>query len=82
MNFVLRFPKLSGIFVKIGAYSDASYIVNADLTLQLEFIPLLTDKDSLCQPTHWSSHEAKEVTRSILESKQMELKTFLISSIL
>lgn len=52
-------------------YSDASYGRNIDLTSQVGYIIFLSDKCDKFQPLYWSSHKAKQVTRSVLRNVMM-----------
>ena len=64
----LRYPKLKDNRLHIRVYSDASYANNSDGSSQHGHIIFLCDRSNLCQPLYWSSHKAKQVSRSVLGS--------------
>jgi hypothetical protein len=52
--------------LRIVSYADASFANNEDLTSQLDFIIVLTDKTGRCNLVLASSHKCRRFTRSIL----------------
>jgi hypothetical protein len=51
------------------AFTDASFANNKDLSLQIGFVIVLTDRNQDANILHWSSIKCKRVTRSVLASE-------------
>lgn len=47
-------------------YSDSTYANNSDLSSQLGFVILLSDKFSICNAITFSSHKSRYIVRSVL----------------
>jgi hypothetical protein len=62
----LKYRKLDLESLKIKVYADSSFANNEDLTSQLGYIIMLTDKTGKCNILHYSSHKSRRVTRSVL----------------
>jgi hypothetical protein len=50
-------------------FTDASFVNNKDLSLQIGFIIALIDRNQSANVLHWSLIKCKRVTRSILASE-------------
>jgi hypothetical protein len=50
-------------------YTDTLFANNQDLSLQIGFIIVLSDKNNNANILHWLSIKCKRVTRSVLASK-------------
>ena len=50
-------------------FTDASFANNRDLSSQIGFVIVLTDRNQDANILHWSSIKCKRVTRSILASE-------------
>jgi hypothetical protein len=62
----LTYHKLEKDSLKIKVYADSSFANNDDLTSQLGYIVLLTDKTNKRNIIHYTSHKSRRVRRSIL----------------
>jgi hypothetical protein len=65
----LRFVQLDIRSLKLMVFTDASFANNQDLSSQIGFIIVLSDKDNKANILHWSSIKCKRVTRSVLASE-------------
>ena len=54
-------------------FINASFANNKDLSSQIGFVIILTDRNQSANILHWSSIKCKRVTRSILASKLYRL---------
>ena len=50
-------------------FTDASFANNRDLSSQIGFVIVLTDRNQDANILHWSSIKCKRVTRSVLASE-------------
>ena len=50
-------------------FTDASFANNKDLSLQIGYVIVLTDRNHSANIIHWSSIKCKRVTRSVLASE-------------
>jgi hypothetical protein len=62
----LKFRKVDLESLKIKVYADLSFANNEDLTSQLGYIIMLTDKTGKCNILYYSSHKSRRVTGSVL----------------
>ena len=65
----LRFIPLDIQSLKLIVFTDASFANNQDLSLQISFIIVLSDKDNRANILYWSLIKCKRVTRSVLASE-------------
>ena len=65
----IKFPQLDQSSVKLIGYSDAAFANNFDLSSQLGYIILLTDKNNAAIPISFKSYKSKRVTRSVLSAE-------------
>ena len=65
----IKFPQLDPSSVKLIGYSDAAFANNFDLSSQLGYIILLTDKNNAAIPISFKSYKSKRVTRSVLSAE-------------
>jgi hypothetical protein len=54
-------------------FTDASFANNKDLSSQIGFVIVLTDRNQSANILHWSSIKCKRVTRSVLASELYRL---------
>ena len=50
-------------------FTDASFVNNKDLSSQIGFVIILTDRNQFANVLHWSLIKCKRVTRSVLASE-------------
>ena len=50
-------------------FTDASFANNKDLSSQIGFVIVFTDRNQSVNVLHWSSIKCKRVTRSVLASE-------------
>ena len=50
-------------------FTDASFVNNKDLSLQIDYVLVLADKKGNANILHWSLIKCKRVTRSVLASE-------------
>jgi hypothetical protein len=62
----ITYPRLDRTSLRLKVYADSSFANNEDLTSQLGYLVLLTDKNDRCNIIHYSSHKSRRVTRSVL----------------
>ena len=65
----LRFVKLEKNTLQLLVFTDASFANNKDLSSQISYVLVLTDKYRSANILHWSSTKCKRVTRSVLASE-------------
>ena len=65
----LRFVRLDIQSLKLMVFTDASFANKQDLSSQIGFIIVLTDKSNRANILHWSSIKCKRATRSMLPSE-------------
>jgi hypothetical protein len=65
----LTFVPLDLNFLSLLVFTDASFANNRDLSSQIGFVIVLTDRNQDANIIHWSSIKCKRVTRSILASE-------------
>ena len=62
----LKMSKLDHDSLHLRVYADASFANNPDLTSQLGYIVLLSDKTGKCNVLHFASYKSRRVCRSFL----------------
>jgi len=65
----LTFILLNIDLLNLTIFTDASFVNNKDLSSQIRFVIVLTDKNQTANIIHWSSIKCKRVTRSVLASE-------------
>ena len=69
----LTFVPLDMKSLSLLVFTDASFANNKDLSSQIGFIIVLTDRNQSANILYWSSIKCKRVTYSILASKLYRL---------
>ena len=65
----LTFVPLDMDSLSLLVFTDASFANNKDLSSQIGFVIVLTDRNQSANTLHWSSIKCKRVTRSVLASE-------------
>lgn len=65
----LTFVPLDLSSLNLTVFTDASFANNQDLSSQIGFVIVLTDRKQAANIIHWSSVKCKRVTRSVLASE-------------
>jgi hypothetical protein len=65
----LTFVPLDMNSLSLLVFTDASFANNKDLSSQIGFVIVLTDRNQSANVLHWSSIKCKRVTRSVLASE-------------
>jgi hypothetical protein len=65
----LTFVPLDMNSLSLLVFTDASFANNKDLSSQIGFVIVLTDRNQSANILHWSSIKCKRVTRSVLASE-------------
>lgn len=65
----LRFGPLDFGSIHLRVYSDAAFATNEDLSSQLGYIVIITDKSDRCHILDFSSKKSKRAVRSIMGGK-------------
>jgi hypothetical protein len=65
----LTFVPLDLNSLSLLVFTDASFANNKDLSSQIGFVIVLTDRNQSANVLHWSSIKCKRVTRSVLASE-------------
>jgi hypothetical protein len=65
----LTFVPLDLNSLSVMAFTDASFANNKDLSSQIGFVIVLTDRNQDANILHWSLIKCKRVTRSVLASE-------------
>ena len=65
----LTFVPLDMSSLSLLVFTDASFANNKDLSSQIGFVIVLTDRNQSANVLHWSSIKCKRVTRSVLASE-------------
>jgi len=65
----LRFVPLDLATIRIAVFTDSSFANNPDMSTQIGFVTVITDKDNKANIVHWSSVKCKRITRSVLAAE-------------
>ncbi|KAI0997137.1 hypothetical protein K3495_g11048 [Podosphaera aphanis] len=65
----LKFVPLDINSLQLLVFTDASFAGNKDLSLQIGYVIVMTDKYKNANIIHWSSTKCKRITRSVLASE-------------
>jgi hypothetical protein len=65
----LTFTPLDLESLSLVVFTDASFANNRDLSSQIGFVIVLTDRNQSANIVHWSSIKCKRITRSVLASE-------------